>query len=197
VSDNRFSVVTSKGADKEKKGASASNLLVSTVGDELRMATGGQSKVWGLSLKDRAAILMSGHLANGVLWFTDNGGEWISSTYFFTNGMLPAWTRDLNTTTNAQGKRFIDQFVTNVWKFGFTNASEQIWTRTNEFISTSKYGLLGSFEHVLTNAPPTNATTAKGKSANSPSSNSTSTNLNLTNATASSVTSTNKETKQK
>jgi len=44
------------------------NLRVSTVGDELKLATAGNAKVLGISLKDRAAILMAGHAADIVLW---------------------------------------------------------------------------------------------------------------------------------
>ena len=48
--------------------ASPRNLLASTVGDELRLATQGQAKVFGISLKDRAAILPAGATANGAYW---------------------------------------------------------------------------------------------------------------------------------
>src|SRR4029453_7460625 len=62
-----------------KLGISPATLRVSTVGDELKMATGGQAKVWAVATKDRAAVLMAGHLADGVLWLDDQTGAWISS----------------------------------------------------------------------------------------------------------------------
>jgi Type I phosphodiesterase / nucleotide pyrophosphatase len=58
------------------------NLLVSTITDELRMATNFQSRVVGVSLKDRAAILPAGHTANAAFWLDDSSGNFISSSYY-------------------------------------------------------------------------------------------------------------------
>lgn len=58
------------------------NLLVTTITDELRMATQFQSRVVGISLKDRAAILPAGHTANAAFWMDDESGSFISSTYY-------------------------------------------------------------------------------------------------------------------
>jgi hypothetical protein len=49
-------------------GASPRNLRATTVGDELRLATNGRSRVYGISLKDRAAILPAGQAANAAYW---------------------------------------------------------------------------------------------------------------------------------
>jgi predicted AlkP superfamily pyrophosphatase or phosphodiesterase len=75
-------------------GASPRRLLVSTVGDELKMSNGGKSKVIGISLKDRAAILPAGHTANGAFWFDLTNGTFVSSTYYFAD--LPGWVKDFN-----------------------------------------------------------------------------------------------------
>jgi predicted AlkP superfamily pyrophosphatase or phosphodiesterase len=77
-------------------GVSPVTLRVSTVGDELKMATGGRAKVWGLSFKDRAAVLLAGHLADGVLWLDEKSGAWITSRYYRPDGTLPAWVASLN-----------------------------------------------------------------------------------------------------
>lgn len=58
------------------------NLLVSTITDELRMASNFQSKVVGISLKDRAAILPAGHAANAAFWLDDESGKFITSSYY-------------------------------------------------------------------------------------------------------------------
>src|ERR1700687_6075530 len=50
-----------------RTGGSPAARRVETVGDELKMATGGRARVWGLALKDRAAVLMAGRLAGGAL----------------------------------------------------------------------------------------------------------------------------------
>jgi predicted AlkP superfamily pyrophosphatase or phosphodiesterase len=78
------------------RGVSPDHLRVTTVGDELKMATGGRAKVFGIALKDRAAVLMAGHLADGVFWYDDRSGNWISSRYYRKDGTLPQWLVDLN-----------------------------------------------------------------------------------------------------
>ncbi|HWB98539.1 MAG TPA: alkaline phosphatase family protein [Bryobacteraceae bacterium] len=75
-------------------GASPRRLLVSTVGDELKIADRGKSRVIGVSLKDRAAILPSGHMADGAYWFDSKSGHFVSSSYYFSD--LPAWVKDFN-----------------------------------------------------------------------------------------------------
>jgi hypothetical protein len=74
--------------------SSPRRLLVSTVGDELKVATGGSAKVFGISQKARAAILSSGHAADGAFWFDAKAGGFVSSTYYFAD--LPAWVKDFN-----------------------------------------------------------------------------------------------------
>jgi hypothetical protein len=68
------SAAESVGDNSEDGKMSPKNLLVSTVTDELRIATNHQSKVIGISLKDRAAILPAGHTANGAFWLDDASG---------------------------------------------------------------------------------------------------------------------------
>ncbi|HXH61511.1 MAG TPA: alkaline phosphatase family protein, partial [Fimbriimonadaceae bacterium] len=73
---------------------SAKNLHVSTVGDELKLATGGRGKVVGVSFKDRAAILMAGHAADAVIWFDGTTSNWVTSTYYAKT--LPRWVQEVN-----------------------------------------------------------------------------------------------------
>src|SRR4029453_183118 len=54
------------------KPMSPHNLLVETVGDVLKLASGNRSKVFGVAVKDRAAILMTGHNADAAYWLDDN-----------------------------------------------------------------------------------------------------------------------------
>ena len=62
-------------------GASPHRLLVSTVGDEMKMSDGAQSRVIGISLKDRSAILPVGHMADGAFWWDQKTVNFVSSTY--------------------------------------------------------------------------------------------------------------------
>src|SRR5438477_9347953 len=70
------------------------NLLVSTITDELRLATNFQSKVIGVSLKDRASILPAGHTANAAFWLDDETGHFITSTYYMKQ--IPGWVVKFN-----------------------------------------------------------------------------------------------------
>lgn len=83
------------------------NLLVSTITDELRLATNFRSKVVGVSLKDRASILPAGHTANAAFWLDDASGNFITSTYY-TN-QLPGWVNQFN------NKKRIEQLVAKGW----------------------------------------------------------------------------------
>ena len=76
-----------------RPGSSPRRLLVSTVGDELKMK-GNDSKVIGISIKDRSAILPAGHMADGAYWYDDDTNEFVSSTYYMKD--LPDWARKFN-----------------------------------------------------------------------------------------------------
>ena len=88
------STVEGVGAGKNVGKMSPRNLLASTVTDELRIATNFQSKVVGVSLKDRASIFPAGHAANAAFWFDDSTGNFITSTYYMQ--ALPEWVIQFN-----------------------------------------------------------------------------------------------------
>ena len=73
---------------------SPANMWTTTITDELRLATNFKSKTFGISLKDRGAILPAGHSANAAYWFDDRAGKMISSTYYMTT--LPQWVTSFN-----------------------------------------------------------------------------------------------------
>ncbi len=92
------STVQSVGVTSPEGKMSPRNLLVSTVTDELRMATNFQSRVVGVSLKDRASILPAGHTANAAFWLDDASGKFITSTYYMDQ--LPDWAEKYNRDKN-------------------------------------------------------------------------------------------------
>lgn len=79
---------------KVKTAASPHRLLVSTVGDELKLLGRDKAKVIGISIKDRSAILPAGRMADGAFWFDKPSGNFISSTWYFND--LPAWAKKYN-----------------------------------------------------------------------------------------------------
>jgi len=99
--------VQTVGAEGKAGDMSPHNLLVTTITDELRLATNFQSRVVGVSLKDRAAILPAGHTANGAFWFDDASGHFITSTYYMPD--LPGWIKKFNTSDEPQ------KLVANGW----------------------------------------------------------------------------------
>jgi len=90
-------------------GASPRRLLVSTVGDEMKVSGRG-GKVIGVSLKDRSAILPAGHMADGAYWFDSRSGNFVSSTYYFK--ALPAWAeaaRQARPADKYAGRQWLNQ----------------------------------------------------------------------------------------
>ncbi|MES3008744.1 MAG: alkaline phosphatase family protein [Pseudomonadota bacterium] len=79
-------------------GASPHRLAVSTVGDELKISGKG-GKVYGVSLKDRSAILPAGRAADGAFWFGDTGTI-VSSSWYFP--ALPDWVQTYNASKPAE-----------------------------------------------------------------------------------------------
>lgn len=82
------------GAAGEIVGASPRNLVGTTLADELRLATEGQAKVFGVAIKDRAAIFSTGHTATGAYWYERRLGKIVTSRYYRTE--LPAWVVAFN-----------------------------------------------------------------------------------------------------
>lgn len=79
--------------ENEKAGKmSPKNLLTTTLADELKLATDFKSKVIGISMKDRGAILSAGHFADKAYWMKD--GKWISSSFYMDK--LPNYVEQFN-----------------------------------------------------------------------------------------------------
>ena len=81
-------------------GSSPHNLIVSTLGDELKMADHNTTRVIGISMKDRAAILPAGRMADAAYWIDDTTGAFVSSTWY--QSALPSWVESFNEGKPAQ-----------------------------------------------------------------------------------------------
>jgi predicted AlkP superfamily pyrophosphatase or phosphodiesterase len=97
--------VKSVGTESKAGLMSPKNLLVTTIGDELKINTNQQAKVFAVSLKDRSSILPAGHSANGAFWFDGSNGKFISSTHYMNQ--LPNWVNEFNNLQLA--KKYLSQ----------------------------------------------------------------------------------------
>lgn len=79
-------------------------MLSETFADGIKQYFNFKSKAYGVSLKDRGAILPAGHLADGAYWFDSNTGEWVSSSYY--KNAKPKWLSTFN--ESDLKKRYID-----------------------------------------------------------------------------------------
>ena len=95
------------GSNTDAGQMSPRNLLVTTIGDEIHLANNFRSKVIGIALKDRGAILPAGHSADGAYWYDEKTGDWITSSYYMND--LPKWVKDLN------AKKLPDQYYAQEW----------------------------------------------------------------------------------
>lgn len=91
------------GTDSEAGMMSPRNMLTTTIGDELKIATDFKAKVVGVSIKDRAAILPAGHSADGAYWIDNATGRFITSTYYMEK--LPEWVVAFNNKYGGKDER--------------------------------------------------------------------------------------------
>ncbi|TLU98972.1 alkaline phosphatase PafA [Dyadobacter luticola] len=106
--DNTVATVGSSNVTVGKM--SPRNLLVSTVTDQLRIATNFRSKTIGVAIKDRASILPAGHAASGAYWFDSKTGNFVTSTYYMES--LPAWVTAYN------DKKMPAEYMRRGWNLG-------------------------------------------------------------------------------
>jgi hypothetical protein len=85
------------GVLEAKRGRSPRNLLAETVGDRLKAKHGAAARVFGVSDKDRAAILPSGAKADAAYWTEE--GRFVTSTYY--RAALPDYVEAFNRARGA------------------------------------------------------------------------------------------------
>jgi predicted AlkP superfamily pyrophosphatase or phosphodiesterase len=114
------------------EGASPHNLRADTLGDELKLATGGRSRVFAISLKDRGAVLPGGYSADAAYWIDRQTGAWITSSYYMNE--LPSWVQEIN-----QQKR-ADLY----WDMSWVDANNQVLRSTARQPGKGWYDIVGS-----------------------------------------------------
>ena len=126
------STVVSVGVDSKKEKRSPRNMLVTSLGDQIKMATSYKGKSIGLSIKDRSAIFPAGKMADGAFWF--NGGDegkFITSTYYMEQ--LPKWVVDFNALKKPE------EYLSQNWE---TLLPIEQYTESNPDMNTYEKGLV-------------------------------------------------------
>jgi len=103
--DDRYPIVGKKSA--RGKGRAPTNLLSSTIGDELVISNNGQSRMFSVSIKDRGAILPGGHTGK-AFWYSKSDGSFVSSTYYYKE--YPEWVKQWN------AKKLADKYKDRSWE---------------------------------------------------------------------------------
>ena len=109
VEDDRHPIIGKE--PKAHEGTSPRNLTASTYGDELILASGGRSRVFAVSIKDRGAILPGGRLGK-AFWYSSSSGEFVTSTYYYD--AYPAWVAEWNQAKHA------DRYMDATWELAAT-----------------------------------------------------------------------------
>ncbi len=132
------------GTDKTGPGASPHNLLSDTLGDELKLATGGKARVFAVSLKDRAAVLPAGFSGDAAYWIDPQSGDWITSTYYRPD--LPEWVRNFN------GRSPLERRAQKYWNREWKDADGNILGSTAPR-NSKKDGVPAGFYEVVGSTP--------------------------------------------
>ncbi|MHB8734093.1 MAG: alkaline phosphatase family protein [Terriglobales bacterium] len=98
VADPAAPLLASADGPNAGPGVSPRNFLGVGLGDQLQRAYP-QARVYSISLKDRAAVLMGGRRPTAAFWFSTSSGDFTSSHYYFP--ALPNWVEDFDRTHAA------------------------------------------------------------------------------------------------
>lgn len=86
------------------------HLAVSTLGDEMKVASGGKAMVYAIAPFEDAAVFSAGHAADGAFWLDEQIGQWTTLKYYSSerpaillesNRLRRRKKRDISTLTNT------------------------------------------------------------------------------------------------
>lgn len=103
------------GDPSDKKGRSPKRLMVPTLSDNM-LISNPRSKAFGISLKDRGAILMAGHKGK-AFWFSRGKGDFVTSKYYYDD--YPDWLKQW------EGGKLLDEYYTKGWDLIYTREKYQ------------------------------------------------------------------------
>ena len=134
--DDRYPMI---GQEPEKgKGRAPTNLLSSTIGDELVISNNGQSRMFSVSIKDRGAILPGGHTGK-AFWYSKSDGSFTSSTYYYQG--YPDWAKQWN------AEKFADKYKDTSWELLHENSTYVFGKDDDRPFEVDIFGLGTTFPH--------------------------------------------------
>lgn len=79
---DRKTLRTASSVDDVRYVTAPSRMPVSTIGDELKIATNGAGIVYSIAATREAAVLGAGHAADGAFWMDERKGDFLTSSYY-------------------------------------------------------------------------------------------------------------------
>jgi len=136
VQDPEFPYV--EGTQGEGSGRSPRNLIGSTFSDELVLASDGKSRAFGVSTKDRGAILLAGHHGDAY-WYSTVTGDYVTTSWYARE--LPGWVRDWN------ARRLADRYGGQTWTLLGDAADYSFANRDDRPYEVPRGGMNNRFPH--------------------------------------------------
>lgn len=123
------------------KTVAPTKLLSTTIGDQLRLSNNFQSKVIGISIKDRAAIMIAGRRGNAAYWMDDKSGHMASSSYFINE--LPSWVKSFN------DQNLADKYFKQNWERKLPASAYEIADQDDAPYEDTWPGNTKTFPHIM------------------------------------------------
>lgn len=124
----------------DDSGRSPRKLMSSTFSDELVLASGGKSRSFGVSTKDRGAIILAGHQGKAY-WFSTRTGQYATTTWYYPD--YPAWVMEWN------AKKLADRYAGATWDL-LADRESYVFADQDEREFEMPRGSLGNtFPHVM------------------------------------------------
>lgn len=97
-------------------------LRLSTVSDELAVATNGAAEIYSVAVDPQQAVILAGHAGKGAYWINNSSGNWAGSSYY---GSLPS------ALSNRNMRRPLSQRLdTMQWrKYRFTRGDRDVYKK--------------------------------------------------------------------
>ncbi len=119
-------------------GRSPRAILAPTFSDELATHYNGESKIFGVSVKDRGAVSLAGH-AGKAFWFSKASGEFVSSSYYFDR--YPDWVNRWN------AAKPVNQFAGTSWQLAHDRSRYRYAEADDQHYETDFPGFGRTFPH--------------------------------------------------